>query len=74
MDFSHSMLKVANLPPAFWEEAITTIYYIQKHIFSKRIQGISYTFWFGKTPNYFKLRVFGSIIYAFIPPDNQNKL
>ncbi|MCO5582552.1 hypothetical protein L7F22_036449 [Adiantum nelumboides] len=52
MDSSRCMLKVADLPPPFWEEAIATACYLQNRTYSRSIEAIPYTLWTGENPSY----------------------
>ncbi|MCO5590655.1 hypothetical protein L7F22_044628 [Adiantum nelumboides] len=74
MNSARSMLRIACLPPSFWEEAISTACYLQNRSYSRSIKGIPYSLWYGKEPDYSSLRIFGCTCYAYIPAPSRNKL
>ncbi|MCO5560242.1 hypothetical protein L7F22_013853 [Adiantum nelumboides] len=74
MNSARNMLRVAGLPPSFWEEAVSTACYLQNRSYSRTFRGIPYSLWYGKEPDYSSLRIFGCTCYAFIPALSQNKL
>eukprot|EP00250_Pteridium_aquilinum_P019822 c24589_g1_i1 orf=892-4791(+) len=73
-DSARSMLKIASLPPTFWEEAISTACFLQNRTYTRSKDAVPYTLWFNKILDYSTLRVFGSPVYAFVPPNSRNKL
>ncbi|MCO5583425.1 hypothetical protein L7F22_037336 [Adiantum nelumboides] len=74
MNSARSMLRVAGLPPSFWEEAVSTACYLQNCSYSRSIKGIPYSLWYRKEPDYCSLRIFGCTCYAYIPAPSRNKL
>ncbi|MCO5580381.1 hypothetical protein L7F22_034248 [Adiantum nelumboides] len=74
MNSARSMLRVAGLPPSFWEEAVSTACYLQNRSYSRTIRGIPYSRWYGKEPDYSFFRIFGCTCYAFIPIPSRHKL
>ncbi|MCO5613223.1 hypothetical protein L7F22_067499 [Adiantum nelumboides] len=73
MASARSMLKVAALPPPFWEEAVATACYLQNRTYSRSIDAIPYTLWIGQNPAYDMLRIFGCVEFYMAstasPPD-----
>ncbi|MCO5567959.1 hypothetical protein L7F22_021655 [Adiantum nelumboides] len=74
MNSARSMLRVAGLPPSFWEEAVSTACYLQNRSYSRTIRGIPYSLWYGKEPDYSSFRIFGCTCYAYIPVPSRHKL
>lgn len=68
------LLKNASLSSSLWEKAFTTTCYMQKRIYHRPIDAISYTLGFGTQPNYSNLHDFGSSMYFFVSPNAWKKL
>ena len=70
-----SMLKGRNLPNIFWVEAIATSVYFLNRCPRISLQNITpYESWFGRKPNVSHFRVFGSIVYAYVPTKKRRNL
>jgi hypothetical protein len=71
---ARAMLKDSMLPPKYYDEAQRTAVYI----FNRTVHGkdtiTPYQHIFKKEPDLKHLRPFGSVCYAFIPPEKRSKL
>ncbi|MCO5558697.1 hypothetical protein L7F22_012283 [Adiantum nelumboides] len=74
MNMARSMLKIASLPPSFWEEAVATSCYLQNRVYTRSTNNIPYTLWYGQKPDFAILRIFGCTAYAHVPPTQRHKL
>ena len=70
-----SLLHQASLPTTFWTYAFATAVYLINRLPSKVTNAISpYQKLFGRSPNYLKLRVFGSLCFPWLRPYTKHKL
>ena len=71
---ARSMLKASLLPPKYYDDAQRTAAYI----FNRTVHGkdtiTPYEHVFKKVPDLKHLRPFGSVCYAFVPPEKRSKL
>ena len=75
MDATRSMLKTANLPNSFWEEAIATACYLQNRLPTTTLNlQTPFKKWSGIKPNLSHLKIFGSIAYSYVPSERRDKL
>ena len=75
MEMARCMLNGKNLPHKFWLEAIMCASYVLNICSTKAIKNIApYDAWIGHKPNVGHMRIFGSLAYAFVPPEQRHKL
>lgn len=64
---ARAMLKLAGLPNAFWAEAVITAVYLKHHTPVASCGFVTpHKLWFGETPKYDHLRVFGCLAYVHV--------
>ena len=75
MDVARSMLKTANLPNTFWEEAVATTCYLQNRLPTTTLSSQTpFKKWSGIKPDLSHLKIFGSTTYSYVPDATRNKL
>ena len=75
MDVARSMLKTANLPNTFWEEAVATACYLQNCLPMTTLSSKTpLKKWSGIKPDLSHLKIFGSTTYSYVPDATRNKL
>lgn len=68
------MLHSSKVPEELWAEACHTATYLLNRVGCKNIAGTTpFEAWFGKTPEYSHLRVFGCDAYAHVQKEGQSK-
>ena len=75
MEMARCMLNGKKLPHKFWLEAVMCANYVLNRCPTKAITTITlYEAWTGHKPNVGHMRIFGSLAYAFVPPQQRHKL
>ena len=75
MDVARSMLKTANLPNTFWEEAVATACYLQNRLPTTTLSSQTpFKKWSGIKPDLSHLKIFGSTTYSYVHDATRNKL
>ena len=75
LGMDRSMLTFKTLSPIYWVEEINVIVYLRNRSPTTSLNRITpYEAWFGFKPQVEHLRVFGSVCYALVPKEKQNKL
>ena len=75
MDAAQSMLKTANLPNTFWEDAVATACYLQNRLPTTTLSSQTpFVKWSGIKPDLSHLKIFGSTAYSYVPDATRNKL
>ena len=64
LDMVRSMMSFTSLPLSFWSYALETTAYLLNRVPSKAVPKIPYEMWYGKTPSYKYLRVWGCAAYV----------
>ncbi|KAD4888558.1 hypothetical protein E3N88_20631 [Mikania micrantha] len=75
MGLTRSMLKQKELPNSFWAEGVATaVYLLNRSPTKSKPNKTPIEEWGGLKPTVHHLRIFGSIAYSLIPPQNRHKL
>ncbi|KAG7534176.1 Integrase catalytic core [Arabidopsis thaliana x Arabidopsis arenosa] len=70
-----TLLHQASVPKKFWPYAFATAVYLINRMPTPVLDSLSpYAKLFGQSPNYLKLRVFGSLCFPWLRPYNSHKL
>lgn len=74
LDMARTMLLDAKLPIQFWAEAVATAVYLRNCAPTKGVEGSTpVQRWNGKIPSVSHIRLFGSLIYAYVPKPKREK-
>ena len=69
------MIKVREINPKIWDEAINCAAHIQNRAFHKSMKGMTpYEAWFGKKPNVSNFRIFRTKAWEKIPSEKRKSL
>ena len=75
MESLRSMLYYANLPLAFWADAVSTVVYLKNRSHTSDLKNITpYECWCKEKPDVSNIKVFGCKSYAHIPDQRRGKL
>lgn len=72
-DYAQSMLAYANLPKAYWAEAVVTAIHIQNRIPKSTMGQTPFYLWTGVVPDISYFRTFGCAAYSHIPKQLRSK-
>ena len=68
-DMARCLLLDSKLPVKFWAEAIATAAYVKNLCPHAGVVTSPYEVWYGKSPSFNHLRIFGSTVYVHVPKE-----
>ena len=76
VDKARTMLIDSKLPKMFWGDAILTAAYLTNRSPTRTLhtEKTPYEMWTKQKPNFSKLQIFGSVVFAHIPKEKRDKL
>ena len=72
MESARAMMIQAGLSEHYWAEAIATAGYLRNRVPTRSLKKITpYERWYGRKPGLSHIKVFGCMVYAYIPDTNR---
>jgi hypothetical protein len=74
LDGTRCNIADSELPPEFWDFATEHFVFGHNYCYKPAIEKTPYEALYGKKPDASKLKIFGSLVYCYIPKEKRNKL